>query len=61
MLVSLIRECCRTFIDTYREYPLERCWHSPTPLVVALVVGVGDTGDDNAADGPAHLQGRCAC
>jgi hypothetical protein len=46
---------------TYGEDPLERCWHSPTPLVVALVVGVGDSGDDDAPDGPAHLQCCCAC
>jgi hypothetical protein len=46
---------------TYGEDPLERCWHPPAPLVVALVVGVGNPGDDDAADGPAHLQCCSAC
>jgi len=47
--------------DTYREDPLKGSRHSPTPLVVALVVGVGNSGDDDASNGPAHLQGCCAC
>jgi hypothetical protein len=45
--------------DTYWEDPLERGRHPPAPLVVALVVGVRDSGNDDASDGPTHLQ-RCS-
>jgi hypothetical protein len=59
--VSLGRKWFWMLSDTHGEDPLECCWHSPTPLVVALVVGVGDSGDDDASDGPAHLQCCSAC
>ena len=57
----MVREWSRMLNDTYGEDPLERCWHSPTPLVVALVVGVGYSCNDDASDGPAHLQCCSAC
>ena len=55
------RKWFRMLCDTHGEDPLERCRHSPTPLVVALVVGVGDSCNDDASDGPAHLQCCSAC
>ena len=55
------RKWFRMLCDTQGEDPLERCRHSPTPLVVALVVGVGDSCNDDASDGPAHLQCCSAC
>ena len=59
MRVSMLRKWSWVLDNTYRENPLESCWHSPTPLVISLVVGVGDSGDNDASDGPAHLQ-RCS-
>lgn len=38
------------------ENPLQGEGHAPGPLVIALVVGVGGGRDDDAADGPGHLQ-----
>jgi hypothetical protein len=29
--------------------------------LTALVVGIRNSGDDDASDGPAHLQRCCAC
>ena len=45
-------------VDTNWEDPLKSSRHPPTPLVVALVVSVGDSGNNNASNSPAHLQ-RC--
>lgn len=45
---------------SYGKDPLKGSWKSPTPLVVSLIVGVRDSSDDNATDGPAHLQSCCA-
>lgn len=42
-----------------REDPLEGGGKSPTPLIVTLVIRIGDSGDDDTTDGPAHLQSRC--
>jgi hypothetical protein len=59
--VSLVRDEFRWLDNTYGEDPLKGCGHSPTPLVVALVVGVRDSGNDDASYGPTHLQccGTC--
>jgi hypothetical protein len=61
MRVSMGRRWSRMLDVTYREDPLKRCRHPPTPLVVALVVSVGNSGNDDASNGPAHLQCCCAC
>jgi len=58
---SVSIDCHPKSTETYWEDPLKRSRHSPTPLIVALVVGVGDSGNDDASNGPAHLQSRCAC
>ena len=58
-LISIDR--CLGGIETYREDPLKSGRHSPAPLVVTLVVGVGDSGDNDASNRPAHLQSCCAC
>jgi hypothetical protein len=58
VVVSMVEEWSWVMNGAYGEDPLERCGHSPTPLVVALVVCVGDAGNDDASNGPAHLQ-RC--
>lgn len=46
--------------DTYWEYPLEGEREAPGPLVFKLVGAESSAGNNDLADGPAHLQGRRA-
>ena len=46
---------------TYWEDPLKGGRKSPRPLVVTLVVGIRNSGNDDASNSPAHLQSRRTC
>lgn len=41
---------------TYREDPLKGKRYTPRPLIITLVVTVGGSGNDDAANRPRHLQ-----
>lgn len=45
---------------TYGKDPLQRKRQSPSPLIRAIVGGISDTSDDDAANGPGHLESSCA-
>jgi hypothetical protein len=51
----LVRAAINRVEETYREYPLQSQGYTPRPLVVAFVVGICSTSDDDGSDGPTHL------
>ena len=48
--------CCDVWGETHGKDPLQGQGDSPSPLIVALVVGIGSASDDDRSDRPTHLQ-----